>query len=422
MKKGNYLNWLLSPWAIISGIVVGIFIGCINKKLAIILIPFGKTYLSLLQMCIVPILISAVVSGMGRLVSEGDANRYLKKLVLIFILGLLIASALGVVIGIIAKPGTSLDKKSRIVLGKLLAKKEMESSGNEVQKSPQLMDFLFNMVPKNVFAAVAKDQNLAILFFSIILGIALGFVRSQSSNLALSVVEGLYDSFQKMIAWIMYGLPIGLCCLFAAQVVEMGLEIIGALIKLVLFVYFGAVLLMIFYQYLISRRVKVSFFRSLLSLRETLVVAFGTSSSFAAIPSALRCLTDQLKLDKQTTNLVVPLGMSINPQGNAFHFALSTIFIAQIYNTSLGAQGFFIILIGAVLAGMAATGAPGVGSLAMISLILEPLGLPVESTIILLLAVDPILDPVLTVVNVHSNCAATALVAEPQDINKDTNN
>jgi proton glutamate symport protein len=145
-----------------------------------------------------------------------------------------------------------------------------------------------------------------------------------------------------------------------------------------------------------------------------LVVAFGTSSSFAAIPSALRCLQNNLKINRGTTNLVIPLGININPQGTVMYFALSTILIAQIYNVSLGSQGFMIALIGSILAGMGATGVPGAGGLSILALILGPLGLPVQTAIILLIAIDPIIDAILTVTNVYANCAATVLAEESQ--------
>jgi Na+/H+-dicarboxylate symporter len=137
----------------------------------------------------------------------------------------------------------------------------------------------------------------------------------------------------------------------------------------------------------------------------------GTSNGYAAIPSAIRGLHNGLKLDKDTTNLVIPLGISLNPHGTVMHFAISTMFMVQLYGKGMDINLFFVILFGSILAGLAATGAPGLAALGMISIVLDPLGLPVGVAVILLAAVDPIVDPILTVVNVHSNCASTAVVA-----------
>ena len=410
--KPKNLNFLLNPWSILAGILLGIFIGLTNNGLTSYLTPLGKMYLSLLQMCIIPILITAVVSGLGKILSNNGKHKETKRMFLVFSIGLIFAALIGLTFGMLFNPGKGLSKEDRIVIGKVLSVAEINASPGQNASPVKLIDFLFNIVPKNVFSAITDDRNISILFFAIIFGIALGFVRSESSNVALSVMDGLYDSFQKMISWIMYGLPIGLCCLFATQVSQIGLDILVSLLRLVMLIYASAFTLMFIYHCIISHKTSRSFFGSLLALKETLFIAFGTSNSFAAIPSALKCLQKNLKLQKETTSLIIPLGMSINPQGSALHFAIASVFIAGLYGIDLGLNSMIIIVLGSALAGMAATGAPGVASIAMIAIVLEPLGLPVEAAIILLLAIDPILDPVLTLVNVHSNCAAATLIVE----------
>jgi len=407
-------NWLLSPWAIFAGIILGCVIGLKFKGLAHNLIPFGEIFLALLQMCVIPILITAVISSLARLITTGVTGRYLSRLVMIFALGLLVASLVGLSAGFLGKPGSGLNESSRVTLGKLISQYEMETISKDDSVSPGLLGFFKSMVPANVFTAFSHGQTLAILFFCILFGIALGFVRTPAGGETLSVIEALYDAFQKLFSWIMYVLPFGLCFLFASQISQVGFTIFKALIKFVGLCYLSAIILMIFYNCLIWWRRKGSFLEPLFALRETLVVAFGTSSSFAAIPSALRCLQNNLKINRGTTNLVIPLGININPQGTVMYFALSTILIAQIYNVSLGSQGFMIALIGSILAGMGATGVPGAGGLSILALILGPLGLPVQTAIILLIAIDPIIDAILTVTNVYANCAATVLAEESQ--------
>jgi Na+/H+-dicarboxylate symporter len=413
-KKSFSMDWLLSPWAVFGGILIGTFIGIRFKEFALQLTPFGEIFLSLLQMCILPILITAVISSLGRMIRAGQARHYIGWLLFIFVSGLLTASLVGVLTGLIARPGSSLDDHSRVVLGKLVSQQEMTMNPGSADEShsPSLVDFFKKMVPANIFAAFSHGQNLAILFFCILLGISLGFVHSEAGDVALTVSEALYDAFQKLISWVMYALPFGLCALFASQISQVGLEVLSALMRFVILCYIAVFIMMILYNVIIWIRTGGSFLRPFVALRETLVVALGTSSSFAAIPSALRCLQDNFKVKRSTANLVIPLGVNLNPQGSVLHFALSTVFIAQIYQVSLGAQGWIIAIVGSVLAGMAATGVPGAGSLAMIALVLEPLGLPSQAAIILLLAIDPMIDPILTVNTIHANCTAAVLVSD----------
>ena len=405
-------DWLLSPWSVFGGIALGCIIGIKFTGLARHLVPFGEIFLALVQMCVIPILITAVVSSLARLITTGVTSRYIARLAIIFAGGMIIASLVGLSIGFLGRPGAGLGQKSRVTLGKVISQYEMEGVGKTDQAPAGLMGFFKRMVPANVFMAFSQGQTLSILFFCILLGIALGFVRTPAGKEALAVIEALYDAFQKLFGWIMYSLPLGLCCLFAAQISQVGFTILKALLKFVSLCYLGAIILMLFYNFLIWRRKGGSFFRPLAALRETLVVAFGTSSSFAAIPSALRCLQNNLKVSKSNTNLVIPLGISINPQGSVMYFALATVLIAQIYNVPLGPQGLVIAFIGSILAGMGTSGVPGAGALSILALILVPLGLPAQTAIILLIAIDPIMDPLLTALNMHANCAATVLAEE----------
>ena len=410
MKK-RPIDFLRSPWVVFSGMIAGIIIGIKYDALALKLAPFGNIYLSLLQMCIVPIMITAVVSSIGRLLTTAQASKYIGRLVIVFLLGMVFASILGLTIGIFAKPGKGLGETNQIVLGKKIYEAEM-CSDSHMSEFKGFVSLIHDMVPTNIFAAISKGQNLAILMFSVLLGISLGLIRSPSSNTSLSVIDAFYDAFLNIIGWLIYGLPFGLLCLLADNVSKIGIDVVFAMLRLVLFVYLCAMILLVIYSLTIWKRAGGSYWSSISALRETLLVALGTSSSFASIPSALRGLHDNLKFEKKTSDLVIPLGVNLNPHGTVVHFAISIIFIAQIYAVSLGFKELLIVIIGSILAGLAATSAPGLAGLSMISIVLIPLGLPYAVAVILLAAIDPILDPILTTVNVYGNCAATALIAK----------
>jgi proton glutamate symport protein len=267
------------------------------------------------------------------------------------------------------------------------------------------------MFPENIFGALTTGNKIAILMFAVLFGVALGSIAREKSERATALLEAFYDTFIKIIEWLMYVLPFGLFCLAYSQVSAVGLDVLFAMTKLVVFIYAGAIVLIALYSVLIWWRVGGSYLATLGAMRETVVVAFGTSSSYASIPSALRGLKEGLRLDRRVVDLALPLGITLNPPGSTFHFALATLFLANLYGLALDPGQMVFVLFGAMLAGVAATGAPGVAALSMISIILVPLGLPVEVAIILLVAIDPIVDPILTVVNVQGNAATTALLA-----------
>ena len=415
MKKIG-LNLLLSPWAILTGMIAGILIGLRYKTIAVNLAPLGEVYLALLQMCIIPIMITAVLSSLGRILMFGEATSYLKRLVVVFIIGLVIASAVGLSIGIIAKPGAELNKNAQVVLGKKISEIEGASEEQPESKRNSLIGFIKEIVTTNVIGAIRKGKNLPVLFFFILLGIAIGLAHSKAGENLLEMINVFYDAILRIISWVMYGLPFGLCFLLASQVAQVGPDIMFALLKLIITCYIAALTMIGLYGIAISLKTGGSFFHSFSALKETFVVALGTSSSFATIPAALHELQNKLHLDKHSTKLVVPLGINLNPHGSVMHFAISAVFISQLYGVSLNGSSLVIILIGSILAGLAATGAPGIGALSMIALVLEPLGLPVATAVILLAAIDPIIDPIITLTTVHANCAAATLIAKKSEM------
>jgi len=412
MKR--FFNLMLNPWAILVAIIAGGLIGWYNKPIASRLVPFGELYISLLQMCVLPILITAIISSLSRLISSGVTKKIINHLIVTIVSGLVLASATGLLVGKVGKPGAGLSKSAQATLGRMISDSETASSQSDGrERTRQRWVFFFDeMIPDNIFAALSRDEKLSVLFFSIIVGITLGTVGPKTGQPAVAVLEAFYETFIKIIGCLMYALPLGLLCLSAGQISQLGLEILESMLKLVLFVYIGAFVLMALYSGAICLWGRSGFFRSIGALREALVVAVATSSSFAAIPSALRGLKKGLKIDKDISDLVMPLGITLNPPGSVFHFAIATLFMADLYGVTLGISQYFFILIGAILAGIAASGAPGVAALSMITIILNPLGLPIGVAVILLAAIDPIVDPVLTLINVHANCATTVIVAK----------
>lgn len=402
---------LLHPLSVFAGMFLGGLYGWIDKGSTHLIGPVGDIYLRLLQMCVIPLLFTAVVTSLSKLFSNGAASRYVGRLILLLGLGLAVAGGLGILLGEWGQPGAELQQQAKKVIGEVIFRAEAKTSAVAGASDPaSIADIAVHIVPENIFVALSSGNMLAILFFAILFGVALGSIDKQKSERAIALFDGLYETFIKIIVWLMYVLPIGLFCLAYTQVSAIGMDVLLAMTRLVVLVYVGAIILIVFYSLIIWSRVGGSYWGSVAALKEAKFVAFGTSSSFAAVPAALRGLKDGLKLDRNAVDLVMPLGITLNPPGSVFHFALATLFLSNLYGVHLDLEQVAFVLAASVLAGVAASGAPGVAALSMISIILVPLGLPVEVAIILLVAIDPIVDPILTVVNVQANSATTAVL------------
>jgi Na+/H+-dicarboxylate symporter len=420
LSKKPYLpkmSWLLSPWLIFIGVFSGAVIGIFNPELAHKLMPYGALYIKLLQMLVLPLLVTAVISGLGNLFVSGMERSQIIKLITFLLLGLVIASFIGILFGFLGNPGTELPHEAQVILGKTISKTEHNIDISQQIEPPSLFNYLQAIVPENIFKSLNSGDTLAVLFFSILTGISMGLLNSDANKAALMVVNGFYDGFLAIIGWMMYFLPFGLLCLFADEISKVGFEIVWATAKLIVFIYIACICSLIVYSLIMWWKLKhhFSYLEILSGLRQPLMVALGTASSFATIPSALNALKNNLKADKNICDLVIPLGMTINPPASVLQFAISSIFIAQIYGLELGFNQMVVIFVGSILAGLASASTPSIVGLSMIAMTLDPLGLPSGVAIILLVAIDPVIDPIITALNVHANCTLGVIVSGSDD-------
>jgi proton glutamate symport protein len=181
--------------------------------------------------------------------------------------------------------------------------------------------------------------------------------------------------------------------------------------KFVLIVWVAALSLSLFSALLIWYTTGFSPLRSFAQLKDCLLIGFGTQSTFASMPSQLDGLKG-LKVNPELANLVVPIGAVICRFSMVITYSIATVFTAQLYNVPLAPGAMVTALFLVVLAAVAGAGTPGLVSIAMIAIVLGPLGLPSEAIIVLLLAINPVIEPITTMANVHANCAATTLVAK----------
>lgn len=413
-------HWMLSPWAILIGMGLGFLLGIYQKSLSGGFEIYGNIYLSLLTMCVVPILVSAVSMSLGRALKKKSRDGSLRKLIDYFIFFLLLLSLAGMITGFVGKPGANLTQKSQATLGEVISQKGV-SSGLEMfifKKNPStskmksVHTFISGIVPSNILRAMADDRNLEVLFFAIIFGIALGFLPPKTSERGLVLMELIYHIFTDVITWAMYLLPIALVFLIASQVAEVGIGIFLSMIKFIAVFYLSSLVIFCACALLIWLRVKIPFLKMLSIFKSTLLIVFSTRNSIVAIPSALNALTQGLGFQENSVNVSLPLGVLLGRFGTVFYFAFCVVFVSQLYHISLGIGGFFIVFFGSIFASMASTGSMSIVTLSFLAIILEPLGLPLSAVLVLFIAVDPIVDPVIALHNVFIACSATAMISE----------
>ncbi|ESA38950.1 sodium:dicarboxylate symporter [Leptolyngbya sp. Heron Island J] len=411
------IGWLRSPWAILISVVLAIYIGTAHKDMAVLLAPLGSFYLGLLKMCVLPILLAAITTSIGRLMRSSDAALYIKRILVVFPVGLVAASGLTVLIATIAGPGRNLSTKTLKSLGVLVNNSgidlEMTLTGPLPEKASQGMEtFLIGLVPDNIFNALSQGDTLKVLMFSIIVGVSLGLIRDRVTEPCFDILEAIYRTFNQLIDWLTIVLPIGLFSLLAYQLSQQGLDVMLSMINFVIAALITSFVIYVFSTLVVWKQSKVSLLKVLAALREPSILALATSSSLACLPSSIAQLSDALNFNRQTVNLVTPLSITICRFGSVIYFALGSVFVMQLYDKPVGLNNILIVIVGSIFAGMATAGVTGILTLTMLGIVLEPLQLPLEAVLVLFIAIDPMMDPLRTLGIVHTGIAATSVIAD----------
>ncbi|MCP4778710.1 MAG: dicarboxylate/amino acid:cation symporter [Planctomycetaceae bacterium] len=235
-------------------------------------------------------------------------------------------------------------------------------------------------------------------------------LETQKSPFFSDFLEAIQGVFQSIIQAVITLLPIGIFLIFSSQSSKLSLDTVFLMVGFVGAYFLGAAIFIILSTLIIWRRSQVSVWQSIKYLKDALILIVSTQNSLVTVPYAVSGLR-KIGFDRDVTGLTVPLGFALCKYGSVLYFSMASIFIAQFYGTVLTFETYAIIAVGSVLAGLSSAGATGLAVIPLISIVLEPVGLPLGAMLVLFYAVDPVLDPIRSLLIVYPGCAATALIS-----------
>lgn len=398
---------LLDPKTVLAGVVGGFAIGITVKPLGEELLPIGNIYISFLSMCLVPILITAVISGIARLLRDPSTRVLFKSMAVYYLVGLILPCVIGIGAALLLGPGVDLGPEAEKSIGALI----IESPAGP-KKSSGILGFLAQVIPTNIFHALSANQVMSIVFLSVCLGLAMGVIQTRAIEEALALVETVNEAFMQLFRWAIVILAPGLLFLVAGVVAQISVETLIALTKFVITFYVGGIVLMIAYMFIFWLAVRGPMFSTLRKLINPNVLAFMTNNPIIALPSALDTLKEECGVDRRLPELVIPFGIFANQHGAVFLLSFLTIFLSQIYVIDLGIQDYVIIAIGSIIAGATAVGG-GAVLIPTVAPILGAVGIPTSLALVVLATTDNIIGPVRTVLTLQSNITLTVITARP---------
>jgi Na+/H+-dicarboxylate symporter len=311
-----------------------------------------------------------------------------------------IAVSLSLIIGSIFKPGSGYSSN--------IAPPENLPQGQGIYET------ILDIFPSNIIEAMANNQMLAVVFFSILFGLALNKTNHLTNNFSESF-EKLNTVFMQLVLMIISFAPIGVFCLIGKFVITDGLDIFQEAFKYVLLLILVLVIhAFITYSFILKIFTNLNIFTFFAKMKDVAIFAFSTSSSAATIPVTLKTVQDDLGVNKNVSSFVVPVGATINMDGTAIMQGMATIFIAQMSGIDLTFFQYIQVVILAVVTSIGTAAVPSAGTITLV-IILQQFGLPLEA-IGIILAVDRVLDMLRTSVNVTGDAAVACIVANSEDL------
>jgi dicarboxylate/amino acid:cation (Na+ or H+) symporter, DAACS family len=383
--------------------------------------PIGQLFLNLLLMIVVPLVFSSLVVGVAGI---GDIRK-LGRIGLKSFAYCLIISAISVVIGLVLAntiqpgkriPPATAEKMQQQFGGDAAKRVEDQKKVDETAKADtKLMSVVKTVVPSNVFTSIAtpSPNMLHLMFFALVLGIAITLLPAPVSEPFVGVMDSLFQITTKIIDIIMKFAPYAVACLIFTNVAKFGIELLGALGWFVATVLLGLGLHMFgvysLSVWFLSKLNPLDFFRR---IRTVIVTAFSTSSSNATLPTALRVSEENLGVPKEINSFVLTVGATANQNGTALYEGVTVLFLAQLAGVDLDLGTQLMVVYLAILGGIGTAGVPS-GSIPFIIGILAMIGVN-PALIAIILGVDRILDMCRTTLNVVGDITAATFVARSE--------
>lgn len=394
-RKRSLTTWILV--CMIAGAEFGYDVPDVAKKLQV----FSDIFLRMIKTIIAPLLFSTLVVGIAGHADLKQIGRMGWKSLLYFEIVSTIALFIGLLainigkagVGVVLPPATGVPPITSI-------------------KAQTTSDFILHIFPENIAKAIFEGQILQIVIFSVIFGIAVAMVKEKYRTPMIRFSESLAEIMFKFTNIVMYFAPVAVFAAIAYTVGHMGLDILYNLFKLLATLYVALLVFLVFVLVPVALIFRIPIRPFIRAVSEPATIAFATSNSESALPSAMESM-EKFGIPRKIVAFVIPTGYSFNLDGTTLYLSLASIFVAQAAGIDLPLDKQLIICFTLMLT---SKGVAGVSRASLVILLgtVVSFGLPVEPVFIIL-GIDVLMDMARTSVNVIGNCLATAVIARSEN-------
>jgi len=384
---------------IFLGMLLGILLGHFAGDFSVHLQIFSDIFLRLIKMVIAPLVLSTLVVGIAKLGTFSTVGRIGIKTILYFQFATILALVTGLIIANTFQPGNRMNL-------------ELPASGTDTgfhaTQHDGIKGFIAHLIPTSIFKAMADNEILPIVVFSLFLGVAAASLGDQA-KIIVKAMDSLSHVMFQVTKYVMAFAPLGAFGALAAVVGKYGIGVLVGYLYLIA-CFLGGLLFFVFVILAgICFAMKIPFFKLLAYIKDPTLLAFSTASSEVALPKVIERL-ELFGCSDRITSFVLPLGYSFNLDGSIMYTTFATLFIAQAYGIHMSIQEQVVMMLMLMVTSKGMAGVPR-ASLLVIAGALTSFKIPVEG-LALVLGIDQILDMGRSATNVVGNAVATAVVSK----------
>ncbi|MDR2247390.1 MAG: dicarboxylate/amino acid:cation symporter [Treponema sp.] len=411
--KKKWYSWYFDfnlLYRILIGLVLGLILGLVFKEKILWMAPLGDLFVRLLKMIMMPIILSTLIVGASS-VSPANLGKVGIRVIVFYLLTSAVAVSIGLFMGTVFRPVAELTSIT-------------EAAGREAA-APSITQTLLNIIPTSVAQVVVNESILAVIFFALVFGMGISYLRvshneriKKGGELLYTFFDGIAEVMMLIIRGIMQYAPIGVLALVSVVFASNGPKVIGSLGLVTAACFIGYALhIILVYGGLVKFYGGLSLKRYFKDAKNPFITAFVTRSSNGTLPVSMQA-AQNLGIPKDIYSFSLPLGATLNMDGTAIYQGVCAVFIAlSVWGRAFTLPEMGIIVVTATLASIGTAGVPGAGAI-MLLLVLDGVGLPViagspvAGAYAMILGIDALLDMGRTALNVTGDLSCTTVVAK----------
>jgi Na+/H+-dicarboxylate symporter len=402
--------WLKVLIGLSCGVGVGVLLGpatgfvstATSQTISAWLALPGQLFLRLVQMIMVPLIVSSIIQG----IAGGDSGSQLKTLgpgvAGYFLVTTAVAVMVGTGLALLIRPGDLVDALS---LG--VDATTTTAAATRTVSAAEVPQVISQLLPNNPLASMVSGEMLSVVIFAVISGVALNELPRETAAPMMQVLHTVQHVCMTVTKWAMRLAPIAVFGLMSQVVTRVGLKAIVGLGAYVLTVLLGLAVVLVLYIIVLAAFSRIGPRRFFAETREVLLLAFSMASSAAVMPLSMKTAEERLGVSAAVARFVIPVGATINMNGTAAYQATAALFLAQVYGLDLSLPAILVLVLTTVAASLGTPSSPGAGVVILAS-ILTSTGIPVAG-VALIIGVDNLLGMCRTAVNVAGDLVAAVV-------------